>query len=420
MSQSRRKSGKSSSAPSSSDSSTTTLQMALVALLLALLKLPPRTLFILFVIVVLLVGCVAVAYVGYNLLVPNSAIAQPPTSLPVGSSSSSSPSLISNGWYQVYFTTPKYPDNKADHHGSLDDRLTDFINTAQSSVDMAIYQLDLENVTQAMLNAKKRGATVRVVTDQSVFEDSKENPSLKSLQKAGIPIVAGNPNAIMHDKFVVVDNKSVWSGTWNFTDNDTFRYNNVGIVLQSPELAKNYTVAFEKRFNDKKFGAQAKPGGTNPRLTINGIGVENYFSSEDDVQSAIVARLKQAKTSIEFMAFSFTDDLMGDTIIERAKAGVKVRGVFETTGSETQYSEYGKMQKAKLDVLQDGNPYLMHLKVFIVDNKTVIVGSFNFSENAQQSNDENLLIFDDPAMAQQFSAEFATVYSQAKNPPNKK
>jgi phosphatidylserine/phosphatidylglycerophosphate/cardiolipin synthase-like enzyme len=393
--------------------------MALVALLLALLKLPPRTLFILFVIVVLVVGCVAVAYVGYTLLVPNSTIAQPPTSLPVGSSSSS-PSLSTNGWYQVYFTTPKYPDNKADHHGSLDDRLTDFINTAQSSVDMAIYQLDLENVTQAMLNAKKRGATVRVVTDQTVFEDSKENPSLKSLQKAGIPIVAGNPNAIMHDKFVVVDKKAVWSGTWNFTDNDTYRYNNVGIVMQSPELAKNYTVAFEKRFIDKKFGAQAKAGGTIPKLTINGITVENYFASDDDVQSAIVARLKQAKTSIDFMAFSFTDDLMGDTIIERAKAGVKVRGVFETTGSETQYSEFGKMQKAKLDVLQDGNPYLMHFKVFIIDNKTVIVGSFNFSENAQKSNDENLLIFDDPAMAQQFSAEFATVYSQAKNPPNKK
>jgi phosphatidylserine/phosphatidylglycerophosphate/cardiolipin synthase-like enzyme len=107
-------------------------------------------------------------------------------------------------------------------------------------------------------------------------------------------------------------------------------------------------------------------------------------------------------------------------ILERAKAGVKVRGVFENTGSDTAYSEYGGMKKAGLDVWQDGNPYLMHHKIFIVDGKTVVLGSFNFSENAETQNDENLLIVDDPSLAQQFTAEFGRVYDQAKNPPNKK
>jgi phosphatidylserine/phosphatidylglycerophosphate/cardiolipin synthase-like enzyme len=418
MSQSHRK---------GSRATTSAEEQAAVGLLQMILKLPPRILILLVIIVLLVVGCGAVAFFGYSLMQSSASAVKPPpntsssaaSSAPASSGSPSS-SVAGSTWYKVYFTTPKYPDNKADHHGSVDDRLTEFINTAQTSVDMAIYQLDLENVTQAMLNAKKRGATVRVVTDQNILDDPKENPSLKEFQKAGIPVVGGNPNAIMHDKFVVVDKKAVWSGTWNFTENDTFRYNNVGIAMQSPELAKNYTVAFEKRFIDKKFGAQAKPGGTTSKLTIGGINVENYFASEDDVQSAIVARLKSATKTIDFMAFSFTDDLMGDTIIARAQAGVKVRGVFENTGSETQYSEYGKMLKAKLDVLQDGNPYLMHLKVFIIDSKTVIVGSFNFSENAQKSNDENLLIFDDPSMAQQFQPEFGRVYEQAKNPPNKK
>jgi phosphatidylserine/phosphatidylglycerophosphate/cardiolipin synthase-like enzyme len=77
------------------------------------------------------------------------------------------------------------------------------------------------------------------------------------------------------------------------------------------------------------------------------------------------------------------------------------------------------MKAAGLDVLQDGNPYLMHHKVFIIDSKTVIVGSFNFSQNAETANDENLLILDEPALAGQFAAEFARVYAQAKNPPKK-
>ena len=333
-----------------------------------------------------------------------------------------SPAPISGSgdWYQVYFTTPKYPDKAADHHGGLDEKLTAFINTAQVSVDMAIYQLDLPNVTQALLEAKKRGATVRVVTDiDETLNDPKENPSFKQLEQAGIKVVGGNPNAIMHDKFVVVDGKAVWTGSWNFTTNDTYRYNNNGIAIQSPELARNYTVTFEKMFKDGKFGPQRKPGGTTPKLTIGGVTVENYFAPEDGVAEKIIARLNKAQKTIDFMAFSFTDDAIGKTVRDRATANVRVRGVFETTGSGTKFSEYGAMKAAQLDVWQDGNPYLMHHKVFIVDGQTVILGSFNFSQNAETENDENLLIVDDAGLAQAFTAEFGRVYEQAKNPPKK-
>jgi phosphatidylserine/phosphatidylglycerophosphate/cardiolipin synthase-like enzyme len=98
---------------------------------------------------------------------------------------------------------------------------------------------------------------------------------------------------------------------------------------------------------------------------------------------------------------------------------VSVSGVFEKTGSETQYSEYGNMRKAKLDVLQDGNPYVMHHKVIIIDARTVIFGSFNFSNNADKDNDENVLIIDDPTLAQAFEAEFQRVREVALNPLKK-
>lgn len=328
--------------------------------------------------------------------------------------------VAGSDWYQVYFTAPKYPDRESDHHGSLDEKLTTFINTAQVSVDMAIYQLDLPNVTQALLDAQKRGATVRVVTDiDDVLQNPKENASFKQLEQVGIKVVGGNPNAIMHNKFVVVDGKAVWTGSWNFTTNDTWRYNNNGIILHSPDLARNYTATFEKMFQDAKFGPQRKPGGTTPKLTINGVTVEHYFAPEDKVADKIVARLKTAQKTIDFMVYSFTDDSMGKVVMDRAQAGVQVRGVFETTGSETRFSEYGPMKAAGLDVWQDGNPYLMHHKVFIVDGQTVIFGSFNFSQNANEENDENLLIVDDATLAQAFTAEFERVLAQAKHPPKK-
>jgi len=170
-------------------------------------------------------------------------------------------------------------------------------------------------------------------------------------------------------------------------------------------------------FVDRKFGPAKSAGLGDPVLRVGEARVENYFAPKGQVADKIIARLLLAKQSIHFMAFTFTDDAIGKALRDKAAAGVQVAGVFETTGSETQFSEYGKLRRAKVDVLQDGNPYIMHHKVFIIDGATVVFGSFNFTNNANTDNDENLLIFDDPAMAQAFEAEFQRVRDQALKRP---
>ena len=179
----------------------------------------------------------------------------------------------------------------------------------------------------------------------------------------------------MLHKFVVVDSSAVWTGSWNLTDGDTYRLNNNAIRIRSRELAQNYTAEFEKMFVQRKFGPTKPKGVPSPRLTIEGVPVENYFAAEDGVAAHVIERINAAERSIQFLAFSFTHDGIGSAVIARAKAGVKVRGVFETTGSQTQFSEYGPMKRAGLEVYTDGNPYVMHHKVFVLDARTVIFGS---------------------------------------------
>lgn len=319
-----------------------------------------------------------------------------------------------SSWYTVHFTAPKNPPKESNPPDSLDAALARLIRSAQSSVDIATYQFDLSNVLHAILDANKHGVKVRVVTDVDVLNNPKENQLFQELKNAGIPIVGGNAKAIMHNKFVIVDKRAVWTGAWNFTLYDTYRYDNNGIVIQSPELARNYSVTFDKMFSDKQFGAARRAGGTTPHLTIGGSVVENYFAPEDKVAEKIIARLKQAARTIDFMAFAFTDESIGAAVLERAQGGVVVRGVFETTHADSTISQYGKLKRAGLDVRLDGNPFLMHHKVFIVDGKTVIFGSFNFSRSAEEENDENLLIIDDIPLAQAFATEFARVYAEAK------
>ena len=123
--------------------------------------------------------------------------------------------------------------------------------------------------------------------------------------------------------------------------------------------------------------------------------------------AAIINEVRRARQSIHFMAFSFTDDALGDAIIERFQAGVPVGGIFEKRGSSTEYSELGKMQALGMSVQPDTNQWALHHKVFIIDGSTVVTGSFNFSRNAEEENNENLLILrGNRAMAQAYLDEY--------------
>jgi phosphatidylserine/phosphatidylglycerophosphate/cardiolipin synthase-like enzyme len=315
-------------------------------------------------------------------------------------------------WYQLYFTSPTYPDEPAARAETIMQGLIGVINKAQRKLDIAVYELNLDEIGDALLTARNRGVAIRLVTDSDSLE---EDETLIRLETAGLPIVPDERSPIMHNKFVVVDGQAVWTGSWNFTSNDTYRNNNHGLYIQSPELAQNYAAEFEEMFSQKAFGPTSPSRTPHPRFQLGNTLIETCFAPEDECASQLIVLIRQAQQNIRFMAFSFTHEEIGQAVIDRAKAGVIVQGVFETRGSETESSELGRMKKQKLDVWQDGNPYTLHHKVFIIDDKIVILGSFNFSDNADQANDENMLVIHNPDLASQFLVEFNRVYTQAHN-----
>jgi phosphatidylserine/phosphatidylglycerophosphate/cardiolipin synthase-like enzyme len=321
-------------------------------------------------------------------------------------------------WYELFFTTPTYPDRPENRKGGLDERLVQFIDSAKKSVDAADYDFDLTNVAEALARVKRRGVQVRFVTDTDTWtsNNAEVQAAWSILKQAEIPVVDDQRQPIMHHKFMVVDGEWVWTGSWNWTVGDTYRLNNNAVKIHSPELAANYSSEFEQMFVQRLFGPRKRAGSPRPRLTIGGDPVENYFAPKDPITPRIVDRINGAASSVEFLAFSFTEDTIGQALINRHKAGVKVRGVFETTGSQTRFSEFGRLKNAGLEVYTDGNPYVMHHKVIVIDGRTSIFGSFNFSSNAADDNDENILFVDDPTLAASFLAEVERVVAQAKRP----
>ncbi len=315
-----------------------------------------------------------------------------------------------DGSIQVFFTTPRYPDKPAYHQGGIDEKLVAAIDGAQKSVDVAAFELNLLNVTEALIRAHQRGVKVRVVTDVDYAEDV----GPERLLKAQIHVVFDSAEPFMHNKFVVIDGRQVWTGSWNLTDSCTYRNNNNVVVVNSKLLAQNYTTEFEEMFVDGKFGIFSPENTPHPRLEIAGVQVENFFEPEANARARIIELIGTARSGIDVLAFVFTDDEIAKAIVARHRAGVPVRIVVETRNVTADGSDVAAFQKAGIPILFDGNPYLMHHKVIIVDGTTVISGSYNFSGNAANANDENVLILHNPSIAAQYAAEFQRIYEQAQ------
>jgi phosphatidylserine/phosphatidylglycerophosphate/cardiolipin synthase-like enzyme len=310
-------------------------------------------------------------------------------------------------WYDVYFTDP----GSGETASGPDRALVEAIGKATTSVDMAIYSLSLPSVQEALTAASQRGVAVRLVMDS----DNRDDPVPLAIEAVGIPILGDRREGLMHNKFVIIDRQEVWTGSTNLTRSSIVADHNNLIRIRSTEVAADYTTEFEEMFVGDEFGPSSPANTPYPSVSIGGTQVEVYFSPDDGVSDHLAALISQAGTSINFLAYSFTSDPLAEAMHQRAAAGVVVNGVFD----ESQYfsntgTEFDRFRESGIDVRVDANPGLMHHKVIILDESIVVTGSYNFSANAEERNDENVIILYSPEIAAQYVQEFRKIFDQAE------
>ena len=316
------------------------------------------------------------------------------------------PDAASTNWYSVYFSQPNSP-NAASFRGGPDAALADAIDQARASVDIAIHDLDLWSIRDALIDAHRRGVIVRMVVES----DYLANPEIEEILVAGIAIVPDRNSSLMHNKFVIIDQFEVWSGSMNFTVNGAYKNDNNLMRLRSTRLAADFTAEFEEMFLDGQYGPSSPADTPYQIFTVAGTQVEVYFAPEDDTAARLIELIDNAQTSIHFMAFSFTSDPISDAILAAHQRGVQVTGLFETSQASQQGGEFFRLADLDMAVELDGNPNNMHHKVIIIDAYIVITGSYNFSHSAAERNDENTLILYNAEIAALFIEEFQRVYA---------
>ncbi len=269
----------------------------------------------------------------------------------------------------------------------------------------------------------------------------------------------------MHNKFLVVDEKYVFTGSWNFTVTGLYgseenMKNGIldgnqqhVVVLNSPELAKIYTEEFNEMWGsaslipDSKLANyhNRKSDNTEHIVDIGGKKVEVYFSSGDSAMQKVVETVKTgADSSLDFSIFAFSrQDLTNELKFkwegsyednQGSLTGFKLRGLFDSNfwnqwwsasvdmWGVTRTPPFADTENQNIrwanqaPICKDGESRKLHSKSMIIDvntnsDPTVIVGSTNWSNNGDNVNDENLLIIHDANIANQFYQEFEARYA---------
>jgi phosphatidylserine/phosphatidylglycerophosphate/cardiolipin synthase-like enzyme len=132
------------------------------------------------------------------------------------------------------------------------------------------------------------------------------------------------------------------------------------------------------------------------RLALRRLGrmpaIAAHFSPRGGCQEAVVRELKKARREILVQAYSFTADPLTYALVEAKKRGVHVDILLDRSNEAERYSDLHIFLEQGLAPLIDANHAIAHNKVMIIDQQVVITGSYNFTNQAEEENAENMLV----------------------------
>lgn len=152
------------------------------------------------------------------------------------------------------------------------------------------------------------------------------------------------------------------------------------------------------------------------------------FSPDDNIEEVLLALIDDEKEHISMAAFSFTSALIAQALMRAASRGVKVEVVADGKNSNTNYSKVHLLEDHGVPVWVYPGPQssakhartgIMHHK-FLIFRKTLngrsllCTGSYNFTRSANDINQENVIIVDDPALIKSFTQQFEVLKKRSR------
>jgi len=308
-------------------------------------------------------------------------------------------SLLFYFWMGYSLTTPRVPlppspieFYSTQTRDDLQLTFTYVIKKAENSVLLLIYSLTDNKIIQALRGKSEEDVPVHVICDNKA---SKSAPR-KLGQK--VDATLRNSRGLMHQKILVIDGNKTWIGSANMTPTSLKMHDNLVIGFYSQDLADYIT---EKVHNMTSIGRiQNTPS---REFTVGKQKVEMWFLPDN---SNGVEKLKQliqtAQKTIKVAMFTWTRHDLAQTVIKAKERGVDTQIVID------RHSARGVSAKVVDYLLKSGIPIrwsegraLLHHKLMVIDDKTLVNGSANWTKAAFTQNDDCFIILHDLNKKQQ-------------------
>lgn len=153
-------------------------------------------------------------------------------------------------------------------------------------------------------------------------------------------------------------------------------------------------------------GPAAGMGASRPALPID-TSSQCFFSPNGGCTGAIAAEIAMAKHSIQLQGFTFTSPQIAAALIAAHRRGVDVQLLLDAGAAADYRTQIQRVLQAGIPIYVDAKHAAAHSKVILIDTRTLITGSFDFTPPAETDNVENLLILhDQPRLQSAYEENF--------------
>lgn len=319
-------------------------------------------------------------------------------------------------------------------------RLVNFIAAAQQTLDFAVYDMRFSEPLKAALVSALRarasaGVRIRICydgdkplrPDVAAGQDPAPGGTSAFVASLGYPFRRIGGMKLMHNKFIVRDRDSIWTGSTNLTDDAFTRMENNVIEIESNALASSYAQEFDQLWEKENFENTGEIQTVPVPITFHDqVGTVQVLFSPGrgaEIDAMIAGRVGAAKRRVRICSLLINSGTLISQLGNLLRAGrIKVDGIYDRTQMADVYRQWQEVpqNRWKIGALQEivvraglagknSTPYtptsvhdFMHNKIIVVDD-TVITGSYNFSRSAQY-NAENILFIEHPGVASAYSA----------------
>ena len=317
---------------------------------------------------------------------------------------------------RAYFNDSKKKDNLKFYIKRALDRV---FYVKNPKILIASYEISNHEIVNHLIKLKKtlKNLIIRIVVEWDVIKKSKEKMLIiNKLKLAGIEVISDKKvrgNALMHHKFIIINDECLITGSTNFSNRGFNKNANHLIEIFSAKVCKLYTKEFNRLWA-YKFSKNKKLEGSIKKIDEElSIG----FAPSNKIVKNIFKEISKAKQSINMSMFFLSSIPILEMLKVMKKKGINIKLKLDNMclGAKVKISKEKLtlkkfLQKNKIEFISDESRFMYHHKYIIVDANTteafIICGSMNFTKSGFHRNDENYLIIRNKKVVSKFIDNF--------------